>query len=187
VPHKFDPAGIERLLREDRIAPFTPREFLIDSGLRSGMVMADLGCGPGFFTKPAVDIVGSVGRVYALDTQEEMLTELKRRVHAYNLKAVRNEESSVQLNDASVDFALMAFVFHELHDRVAVLAEMRRMLKKGGIFVLMDWQKKVEERGPPFEERIDAAVALDEVMAAGFISVTLKSINASHYVVSAVS
>ena len=185
MPHKFSPQNIERLLRKDRLGDKRPGELLKEAGLKKGMVFADIGCGPGFFSMAASRVVGKKGIVYAVDTQEEMIAELKKRIAEKNILPLKSEENSVPVDGAAVDFALLAYVLHETEVKGVFLKEAKRILKDGGTLLVIDWEKIVEEHGPPFEERIfreDAAALLRE---AGFTVKTVSSLNPSHYLIKA--
>jgi ubiquinone/menaquinone biosynthesis C-methylase UbiE len=82
------------------------------------MVFTDIGCGPGFFVFPASEIVGKDGKVYAIDTQQEMLDELKKRNPQRNVFILKSEETRLPVDSATVDMTLMAFVLHEVHHPV---------------------------------------------------------------------
>ena len=64
---KFDPAIKDSLLSEERAQRFDRYEFLRSIGVDKGKTVADLGCGPGFFTLPLAELVGPTGQVYAVD------------------------------------------------------------------------------------------------------------------------
>jgi ubiquinone/menaquinone biosynthesis C-methylase UbiE len=83
--HKFDPKRIDILISEERKKELDPLKYLKEKGLKKGMTFADIGCGPGFFVFPASEIVGEKGKVYALDTQQEMLNELNKRRPSENV------------------------------------------------------------------------------------------------------
>ncbi len=70
MSHKFDVKRAEILDSQDRKQFLDPDSILDRIGLRREMVLADLGCGTGFFTIPASL---RVKKVYALDVQREML------------------------------------------------------------------------------------------------------------------
>lgn len=185
MPHKFNPEGMERLLRPDRLGAVEPEEFLRSEGLKQGMTFADVGCGPGFFSAPAARVVGKNGVVYAIDTQDEMLRELKRRFGAENIKAIKSSENSIPLEDDVSDFVLLAYVLHEAESKDVFLKEARRILKPGAILLLLDWEKRVEENGPPFEDRLSREEASRLLKKAGFSIETVSSFGESHYKFSA--
>lgn len=179
--HKFDPQNIERLLSEDRLGGRPPEELLRASGVYEGMVFADIGCGPGYFTLPAASLVGPSGKVYAVDLQEEMLAELKKRGLPPNVLPVRSEENSVPIEEAGVDFTLLAYVLHEARDRHPFLEEVRRITRKGGRVLVLDWEKKKEDIGPPFEDRVSMEEALKLVSGAGFSVIDRGPLTPSHW------
>ncbi len=185
MAHKFNPKNFAKLTRPDRLGTATPWEFLLATGLSAGMTFADIGCGPGFFTLPGAEIVSGVeggdGMVYALDTEQDMLVELKKQTHAECIKIIQNKEESLPLEDSSVDYALLAYVLHELFDVPSFLKEIKRILKKNGIFVLIDWEAIQEEKGPPFADRISSKNTKELLIKAGFEVVEEKTLNPSHY------
>ncbi|MBI3399028.1 MAG: class I SAM-dependent methyltransferase [Deltaproteobacteria bacterium] len=185
MPHKFNPENVELLIGGERVRELNPAQFLIENGLKEGMSFADIGCGPGFFSMPALDIVGDSGIVYAIDTQEEMLKKLMERKPPGNLKAIKSKENSIPLKDGIVDFALLAFVLHETEDGSAFLKEVKRLLRAGGSLLLLEWEKKVEDKGPPFEERIDRGDAWALIEKAGFKIRGVFGQNPSHYQIKA--
>ncbi len=179
--HKFDPKRIDILISEERKKELDPLKYLKEKGLKKGMAFADIGCGPGFFVFPASEIVGKTGKVYALDTQQEMLNELKKRKPSENVAALKSEETKLPVDDKTVDIAIMVFVLHEVHHPVDFLKEVKRILKTSGRLIVIDWEKKVEEKGPPFEERIPKKKAKEIFQQAGLKKIGASSLNSSHY------
>lgn len=179
--HKFDPKNIDILISEERKRELTPSKYLNEKGLKEGMVLADIGCGPGFFVFPASEIVGKDGKVYALDTQQEMLDELKKRNPSKNVVILRSEETRLPVDNATVDMAIMVFVLHEVHYPVDFLREAKRILKPSGSLIIIDWEKKVEEKGPPFEERLPKEKAKEVFQQAEFEKIETNNLNPSHY------
>src|SRR3989304_2986696 len=156
--------------------------IVIFAGLMPGRVFADIGAGPGFFTVPAAKIIGPAGMAFAVDTQSEMLIYLRdRRNPPDNVILIKSEEYEIPLADCEADFALLAYVLHETGDRVRLLREIMRILKPGGTLLVLDWEKKAEEKGPPIEERITAKEARGYIEAAGFDVVQASPMNPSHY------
>lgn len=183
--HKFDVTHIEKLLRQERVDSIRPERVLTEAGLAEGNVFADVGCGPGFFTLPASVIVGPTGRVYAIDTQPEMLEALKKRGVSANVTPVKSGEENIPVDDKTADLALAAYVLHEAANTAGFLKEIFRLLKSGGRLVIIDWKKQQEEHGPPMAERITEAEAAAFIKAAGFVKIVTSSLNASHYMITA--
>lgn len=183
--HKFNPAHIGKLLRKDRLGELTPEELLRSAGLKQGETLADIGCGPGYFAVPAAAIVGPGGTVYAIDTQKEMLEALKEQNPPANVVPVLSSEHSIPLEGGCADMALIAYALHEASDKALFLEEVRRLLRKGGHIVVLDWKKQEEEHGPPASDRLTEAEVEEILAKAGFRGARSDSLNLSHYRVSA--
>lgn len=184
--HKFNPENIGRLIGEERERELPPETFLINHGLKEGMVFTDIGCGPGFFSIPAAKIVGNKGTVFAVDLQEEMLEEIKKRTASQNIFFLKSEENTIPIENKKTDLLLLAFVLHETIDKVTFLKELRRIIKEGGKALIIDWEKKEEERGPPFQDRLERSEAVKLIEETGFTIEKISSLcNGSHYCVTA--
>ncbi len=186
MPHKFDPAHVERLLSAERDRDVAPEKLLREAGLEKGDAFADIGCGPGFFSIPAAGIVGEEGVVYAVDSEEKMLERLRLRCPPANVIVLKSAESAIPLKDSSVDFAFLGYMLHETEDRAIFLKDVKRILKDGAKVLVLDWKKKREENGPPFEERITEEEVIGVMKAAGFEDVKASALNESHYSITAV-
>ncbi len=170
MPTKFDPRMKDRLLSEDREARLQPKTLLRGLGLKSGDTLADIGCGPGFFTIPAAEIVGPEGQVVAADIQGEMLTAVRVRAAEqglHNVRLVKTSESDVPLRAAQFDVVLAAFVLHEVPRHATFLRKMALLLKPKGRLAVLEWQKKATEIGPPQEDRIAPDELIADAQAAG--------------------
>jgi len=154
--HKFSPQHAERLEQQERYALLPPRQTLERLGIRKGMVVADVGAGTGFFSRAAADLVGTEGKVFALDMSEEMLGHLRRNGVPANVDVLHSEEYRFPLPDDSVDAAFIAFVLHETPDRDRFLRELNRITRAAGRIVIVEWKKQNEEHGPAEEERLAA-------------------------------
>ncbi len=184
MPHKFDPAHRERLEHPDRLRLLPPRDLLTRAGLREGMVVADVGCGPGFFTLPAAQLVGPAGRVYAIDIRREMLEIVQdkaRDAGLLKIETVLGEESGIPLSDQVAQVVLLAFVLHEAVDPGAFTREVARILAPGGNLLLLEWKKEEMPAGPPVRDRITPEEAEMRLTSAGLRIVDRFEPNAYHY------
>src|ERR687885_2285006 len=77
--HKSDAEGIAILLTDERRAKLPPEATLRAAGVASGQTVVDVGCGPGYFTLPAAELVGPRGKVYGVDVQPEMVEACRQR------------------------------------------------------------------------------------------------------------
>ncbi len=105
-------------------------------GLRLGMAVADIGCGPGRLTVPLAQAVGPHGDVVALDIQPGMLDRVRQKVQAAGLDNVRWVHAGVgdgALPAGHFDRVLLVTVLGEIPDRAAAMNEAFEALKPGGI------------------------------------------------------
>lgn len=181
---KFDPRLKDRLMSDERYAMLRPDELLRKLGLSSGDTLADIGCGPGFFTIPAAEIVGKEGRVLAADIQGEMLAALRSRVQEHelsNVRMVKTSETEIPLQEGCADMALVAFTLNEVEQRARFLHRVRRLLKPDGRIVVIEWEKRDEDMGPPATSRLAPEDALKDAEAAGLRLEEQQSLNEHHY------
>jgi ubiquinone/menaquinone biosynthesis C-methylase UbiE len=179
--HKFHPSNAARLESADRYAMLPPAQILETLGLAEGMTCLDVGAGTGYFTRAAAALIGTAGRVFAVDTSPDMLVQFRERGVPPNCTILLSEEDSIPLPDGIADFILVAFVFHETHDRERFLGELARLLKPGGRIALVEWKRQKEERGPPFDDRVDAADIRCDAPALSMVDT--GDVNDSHYYV----
>jgi SAM-dependent methyltransferase len=124
--------GAEWLERSEREIEELPETALDKIGLKTGMTVADVGAGVGYFTVRLGKRIGSGGKVYAVDVQPEMLAILKDRAaksKLTNIQPILGSESDPHLPPASCDLILMVDVYHELSQPQKMLQKMKQSLK----------------------------------------------------------
>lgn len=140
---------------------------LIDPGilwaeldLAPGLTFLDLGCGTGNYALAAAALIGPIGVVYAVDLWKGGIAALKERAAQAgrtNLKALLAPAGQVPLADHSIDIAFMATVLHDLVEAgtaTGALAEVARLLKAGGCFAIVEFEKIDGPPGPPRHIRL---------------------------------
>jgi ubiquinone/menaquinone biosynthesis C-methylase UbiE len=152
--HIFDPKQIGVLESEDR-KTWQNREEIIDLlELKSSYVVADLGCGNGYFTVP---ISRKVKKVYGIDVQKEMLEFLEQKIQEqkiFNIITLLSKENKIPLQNESVDLLLSVNSLHEFRDKEKAVNEIRRVLRPKGQAVIVDFKKKDSSFGPPVSIRV---------------------------------
>ncbi|MGO8948587.1 MAG: class I SAM-dependent methyltransferase [Ktedonobacterales bacterium] len=185
MPQKFDIRLRQELLSEQREAALHPEALLRRLGLRSGQTMADIGCGPGFFTIPAAEIVGDDGLILAADIQGEMLSAVRSRAAEHGLTSVhvvKTSDKEIPIPDASCDMVLMAFVLNEVEKRSSFLHRAARLLKPLGRLVVLEWVKEQQPDGPPLIDRISPEELLADASAAGLYLDEQRELNDQQYI-----
>lgn len=124
-----------------------PNEVLKMLNLNKNMIAADFGCGSGGWTMPLAKRLED-GLVYAIDILEEPLSALRGKItleKISNIRIIRSDMESKQgstLSDSSVDLVLMTNLLFQIEDKKAVFAEAKRILKKEGRILVIDWKKE---------------------------------------------
>jgi ubiquinone/menaquinone biosynthesis C-methylase UbiE len=165
---------------------FNPETILETAGLRSGMVFMDVGCGDGFYTIMAAQVVGPKGMVYAVDTDPSAIDRLKRKAsdkRLTNIKAVAAEAEETVFCNKCADIVFYSIVFHDFHDPAKVLLNAKQMLKHTGRLVNLDWKKKQMVHGPPFHIRFSEEQAQILIRIAGFTVESAHEVGKAHYVI----
>lgn len=125
-----------------------PDKILKEAGLAIGQIYADFGCGGlGHFVIPAASIVGVQGRVYALDVLKDTLVAVGERARAekiINLQTVwgdlEHEQGTQEIPNTSVDLVSLVNITGLILLKLNVLKNIKRVLKKGGRLLLVDWR-----------------------------------------------
>ncbi len=149
----------------------SPHSFC--SYVAEGQVVADLGCGPGFYSLGLAECVGPRGRVYAVDSDEKAVRALEKKADKrgyYNIEARISSASDLSfIKHWSVDFVLANGLLCSMAPqyREPTINEIKRILKPKalaylsaarGFYSYMDkaeWERilegfKVERRGDGF-------------------------------------
>lgn len=111
------------------------KKALDQAGLKSGMLALDVACGPGLVTQCALDLVGPSGLVVGLDPSSGMLREAQKSPCR---KLVRGIGERLPFPDGSFDFLSMGYALRHVADLKSAFAEYRRVLKPGGIVLLLE-------------------------------------------------
>jgi ubiquinone/menaquinone biosynthesis C-methylase UbiE len=125
------------------------------------MTVLELGSGMGFFTLDLARLVGTSGRVIALDIQPKMLERMKRRadkaglLDRVNARIVLSDSMDIADLESSVDFTLAFAVVHEFPDPSRFFAEVGAASKSGASLLLSEPEGHVKVSD--FDAEIEAA------------------------------
>ena len=134
------PASLDWLV-DNPIRRWEMRPMLDRVGICPGERVLELGPGPGMFTVEAARRVGPEGRLIAVDIQPKMIAQVEKRVREAGLTNVETHVADayhLPLDDASVDRAFLVTVLPEVPDQARALAELRRVLKPGGLLSITE-------------------------------------------------
>jgi len=112
-----------------------PYKILNEAGLRWGQKVLEVGCGPGYFTIPAANIVGNEGIVYAVDVHPLAIKRVEAKIKAQdkeNIFPLLGNASNTGLPEESIDLAFMIGLPYIVGGQERVLSEINRLLTPGG-------------------------------------------------------
>jgi ubiquinone/menaquinone biosynthesis C-methylase UbiE len=120
---------------------FYHRDQIFSPYVRSGMTVADIGCGMGFNAIALARIVGDEGRVIAADLQPQMLAVLRKRAAkagvAHRIRTHLCRADSIGVEEP-VDFAVAFWVVHETPDTESFLRQVHSCLKSNARFLVVE-------------------------------------------------
>lgn len=113
---------------------FTPVALL--GLLDPSWTVADLGCGTG---NAAEHLAPFVKRVIAVDQSPPMLEAAHKRLSRFdNIEFRTGDLNALPIEDASADATVTTLVLHHIEDPTNALAETHRVLKPGGVALIVD-------------------------------------------------
>ncbi|MEK7552955.1 MAG: methyltransferase domain-containing protein [Patescibacteria group bacterium] len=158
--------------------------------LSEGLVVADFGAGSGAYALALARVVGSSGRVYAIDVQKELLARLKREIQSGQARGPSNIEviwgdleraGGSKLKDRSVDFVLLANILFQVNAKYSLILEAKRILKPDGRLAVIDWQDSYGNLGPTAAAVVSPAEAKRILAEGGFKLIKEFSAGDHHY------
>jgi len=169
---------------KDRDAGRKPAEVLNFLGVEPGMTAIDLVAAAGYYTEVLATAVGRNGKVYMQNAPASLTGERGTRTAAAiterlannrlpNVERLDKDFTGLGLPDNSVDVAVIALEFHELYRSSnpnaakEFLAEMRRVLKPGGVLGVIDHAGYPVNDNGALHRALEADVVRD-AQAAGF-------------------
>ena len=171
--HRFNPARRDVLVSEERYRALPPDRILDLLPLQPTMVVADIGCGPGFFTLPLAARLAR-GRVHAVDVEPVMLDAVRDRAATAgraNITTHLATADAVPLPAGSLDGAFMAltFLFIPATERAAYLARLRALVRPAGWLAILEWERRQNPGGgPPLAARVPPEETDRALAAAGW-------------------
>jgi ubiquinone/menaquinone biosynthesis C-methylase UbiE len=165
----FDPQHAGRLEDPARLEALPQTNVVSFLRLRGDETVVDYGAGTGIYTV-AVAAALPRGRVIAVEALPRLADMLRAKLGpgvADRLELVESDENTVPVPDGAADRVLMVDVLHHLYDQPAALAEVVRLLRPGGLYVVLDWGDHERPVGPPLEHVLGLAAVRDVIAAIG--------------------
>ena len=142
IAHYMTHLGAPWLDRPERDQEERPDLLMKALALKPGDVVADLGCGTGYFSWRMAQAVGAKGVVYGVEIQPEMLTHLAEKMKergVTNVVGVLGTTMDPKL-PKPVDLVIMVDVYHEFDHPFEMMAAVARQLKPGGRVAFVEYR-----------------------------------------------
>lgn len=105
---------------------------LMKKALNQEMTVLELACGTGLLS---VQLAGSVKQLEATDFSEEMIRQAKAKAHSSRLHFSVQDAMSLPYAPDTFDAVVISNALHIMPKPEKALAEIRRVLKPGGILI----------------------------------------------------
>lgn len=109
--------------------------------IKKGMVVLDLGCGPGFFSMEIAKLLNKSGTVICADLQDGMLDLVRQKIKGadnetlFQLHKCDSDAINVSL---SVDFVLAFYMIHEVPNQIRLFEELKSILTPQGQILIIE-------------------------------------------------
>jgi ubiquinone/menaquinone biosynthesis C-methylase UbiE len=131
-----DAAGYEQLMGRwsKKLAP----RFVDFAGLANGEKVLDVGCGTGSLTF-ALAKLANLGEISAIDYSPVFVEAANRRNTDPRIKIQQADACALPFEDGTFDRALALLVLHFVPEAGKAVAEMRRVVRPGGVVAAVVW------------------------------------------------
>ncbi len=156
-------------------------------GLKDGMKVADLGAGMGLYSKAASKRIGSNGIVYAVEVQKDLLKKLEAEIKDWKITNIKGiwgdieEKGGTKIADHIIDAVIISNVLFQIEDKLGLVDETKRILKKGGKVLFIDWSNSFNKMGPIPEHIINEKEVIELFSSRGLKLLEKITISDHHY------
>jgi SAM-dependent methyltransferase len=153
-----------------------PRQLVRRLGIKSGMTIADIGAGSGYYAVRLSPIVGPRGRIIAQDIVPKYSQGLRGRVRDLGLQNVAislGEPHDPRLPADSLDIAILVHMYHEITQPYGLLYNLVPAFKPGARIGIVDAYGPTAEHGTP------PSLLRCELAAVGYREISLDRLTGS--------
>lgn len=118
-----------------------PNKIMDIAGVRSGMIVGEVGAGQGYLTFPLAERVGPTGKVYANDISKYSLRRIesrKKNENINNIEIILGEIEDPLFPESNLDVIIMVYVFHHLEEPLAFFNNIKKYIKSETPVVIVE-------------------------------------------------
>jgi len=164
-----------------------PEQNVARLSLQEGMRVADLGAGTGYYARAAAKRVGHTGRVYAVEVQKDMVKKLEQELKEWYIANVDciwgniEKLNGTKIAEGSMDAVIISNVLFQADDKIGLIDEAKRILKKNGKLLLIDWSTPLSGKGQAHHYIVSPEKAKSLFEGRGFKTVETIEASDHHY------
>jgi len=164
-----------------------PENTIRHLGLSAGKAVADIGAGTGHYTFLMSKLVGSEGNIYAIDIQKDLLERISKEAEEqgiHNVHVLWGDAETIggtKLKVGAVDAVLVSNVLFQTESKSGLVHEIKRILKKNGQVLVIDWAESFAGLGPASEYVVTEEIARQLFENNGFVLEKSFEAGAHHY------
>ncbi len=134
-----------------------PKKNVKEMRLSEGSSVADFGSGSGHYVFALREVVGESGKVFAVDIQKDLLTKTKNealKLGYTNVEVVWGDlekEHGSKLHAGILDGLVISNLLFQVEKKDLLIQEASRVLKSGGVLLVIDWTDSFAGIGPSKE------------------------------------
>lgn len=124
---------------------YKPEQVITSLNIRPGDTIADIGSGGGYYAFEFAKKTGVNGKVYALDTNQELLDYINSETQNQgitNLHTVLTKNDDLGLIENSIDLMFLRNVYHHLPEPIKYFGRIKKYLKLHGRIAIIEYNKK---------------------------------------------
>lgn len=153
------------------------------TNLAPGMIVVDIGPGPGVFTREYAKVVGKPGKVYAIEKSPQAIEFLQIGLKKLDNVQVRLADAEHGLTDIpQPDVVFVTDVLHHTDSPRDVLKSIFELVHSNSKILIAEYDPAADGKvGPPLEHRLDANVLFELATEVGFTVESTETQDHEHY------
>ncbi len=137
-----------------------PKSVVASLPIKPQGIVADFGCGAGYFSLEFARAVGEDGSVIALDVLPSALEAVESQIKTLGIKNITTKRVNLErergsgLGDSSVDWVVSKDILFQNAKKSVIVGEITRVLRPGGYALIMEWNPAAASVGPDAASRV---------------------------------